>query len=84
MSNIIIGSKTLASWFDDDEPSKWEIYKILDALQESILANMVMQTESTIEQAKELKEMNDPVVWAFRELNKLKKEKLEMMQGDAK
>ncbi len=84
MSNIIVGSKTLAGWFDSDDPEYWEINGLLDALQRSILANVVKQTEGSIEQAEELQRLNEPVVWAFRELNNLKKEMLEMMQGDAK
>lgn len=81
---VILGSKTLANWFDGDDPGNWEIYNLLDALQESILDNVVKQTEGSIEQAKELQKLNDPVVWAFRELNNLKKEILEMMNGGAK
>lgn len=81
---LILGSKTLAGWFDGDDPANWEIYNLLDALRESILANVVKQTEGTIEMAKELQKMNDPVVWAFRELNNLKNEILEMTGGGEK
>lgn len=51
---------------------------MLDAMQKSIIANVVMQTQVTIQQAEKLQNLNEPLVWAYRELLGLKNEIIEM------
>lgn len=78
MSSVIIGSKFLSGWFEGDDPEYWEITNMLDAMQKSIIANVVMQTQVTIQQAEKLQNLNEPLVWAYRELLGLKNEIIEM------
>lgn len=84
MSKLIVGSKVLSGWFDTEDPNDWEIYNLLDAMQKSILDNVVKQTEGSIKQAEELQALNEPLIWAYRELSALKNEMLEMQQGGKK
>lgn len=84
MSRMVFGSKVLSSWFDGDDPNDWTIYNLLDAMQKSIINNVVKQTEIPLVEAAELQKMNEPLVWAYRELLCLKNEVLEMQGGGGK
>lgn len=83
MSKMIVGSKVLSGWFDADNPEEWEINNLLEAMQKSILDNVVKQTEGSIKQAEELQALNEPLIWAYRELLGLKNEMLAMQKGGA-
>lgn len=78
MSKVIVGSKVLAGWFDTEDPKDWDINNMLEAMQKSILANVIKQTENCREVAAELQEMNEPLIWAYRELLNLRNEMMEM------
>ena len=83
MSKMIVGSKVLSGWFDTDKPEEWEINSLLDAMQKSIMANVLKQTEVSMEEAKEFQQLNEPLIWAYRELLSLKNEMLAMQKGGA-
>ena len=74
MSRMIVGSKVLAGWFDTDDPADWEINAMLEAMRKSILDNVVKKTEVSIDEAKALQKLNEPLTWAYRELLALKRE----------
>ncbi|MBP9994092.1 MAG: hypothetical protein KBT67_04000 [bacterium] len=84
MAKMFIGSKTLGSWFEDDEPEGWIVAQIIADLKQSVCDNAMLQAVTFDgEELKTLRKMNDASSWALRELTKLFNEVInEIQKGD--
>lgn len=80
---VILGSKTLAGWFEGETEADWEISSMIENLKASVVANALWQATLTIDDAKRMQEMNATTVYMLREMMKVKEEITQLMKGGA-
>ena len=78
---VILGSKTLAGWFEGETEDEWEINSMIEQLKASVVANALWQASLTIDDAKRMQEMNDTTVYILREMMKVKEEITRFVEG---
>lgn len=80
---VILGSKTLAGWFEGETEADWEITSMIEHLKTSVVDNALWQASLSIDDAKRMQEMNATTVYMLREMMKVKEEIGKLMEGGA-
>jgi len=85
MSKSYISSQTLNYWFGNYELDKendwWEITDMIDELKNALAASQFLMLDAENEDLEHVKTINSGIVWALREMIKLKKEVKTMIEN---